>query len=85
MLSVVTVLGRTGPKSDDETRIIEVRRAYNEDKRTPTVDMIKVVLWSRNKSAPFYRVEAGNLVALKGRLEVVNGELIVVAEQVNFV
>ncbi|HKM02395.1 MAG TPA: hypothetical protein VJZ31_00480 [Bacilli bacterium] len=84
MLSVVTIIGVVGPKTDSVKRTVEVRRAYNEDKLTPTSDSFDVVLWSRNLGAPFYRIEAGNHIAIKGRLEICDGRIVVIAEQVNF-
>ncbi|HKL83920.1 MAG TPA: hypothetical protein VJZ48_00370 [Bacilli bacterium] len=85
MLSVVTLIGLTGPKTEDEIRTVEVTRAYCEDMHKPHVDTIAVILWSRDRSSPFYSVPAGNLVTIKGRLEVINCHLYVIAEQVNFI
>lgn len=84
MLSVVTLVGVTGPKTEDIIRNVEVTRAYCEDMHKPLVDQIAVILWSRDKSSPFYSVPAGNLVTIKGRIETLNSQLVVIAEQINF-
>ncbi len=82
MLNSVTLMGITGPRISKDARTIIVKRAYNEDMLTPLSDSIAVILWSRNQSAPFYRCDDGERIGIKGRLEVQDGQLVVIAEQV---
>lgn len=85
MLTAVYLIGRLGPKSDNLIRSIRVQRPYKEDMKNPTIDNIDVMYWSENTGAVFYRGEENQLVSLKGRLEVRNAKLLVIAEQINFI
>jgi hypothetical protein len=53
--------------------------------KNPTVDNVDVMYWSENTGAVFYRGEENQLISLKGRLEVRNNKLLVIAEQINFI
>lgn len=85
MLTAVYLIGKLGPKADSLVRTVKVLRPYKEDMKNPTIDDINVMYWSENTGAVFYRGEENQLVSLKGRLEVRNHELLVIAEQVNFI
>lgn len=84
MLNSFDLVGELGPITDSLEREVAVKRPYQEDSNTPIYDVFKVTHWSRNKSTPFYRVEPKHMVAIKGRIEVIDGKMVVIAEQVNF-
>lgn len=85
MLSAVFIIGKLGPMTKTNIRMVQVKRAYREDEKDVIYDDLKVTHWSCNTSNPFYRVRESHLVTIKGRLQMIDDEILVVAEQINYI
>ncbi|MFA5485611.1 MAG: hypothetical protein WC275_00785 [Bacilli bacterium] len=80
MLTAVFITGKLGEMASD-CRYIYVEKVPEPDynAKVPLYDKFKVKMWSQSVGL-LTKLRAGTIVTIKGRLEEVNGETIVVAE-----
>ncbi len=82
MLTSVFIVGILG-KNENDYRYLLVEKVpgldYEDDEERAKYDYFKVKHWSNTPSA-FNRLAEGRKVALKGRLEEIEGETYIIAE-----
>ncbi|MBE6116899.1 MAG: hypothetical protein E7187_08785 [Erysipelotrichaceae bacterium] len=64
---------------------IEVERSYRDNRGQPLSDIFKVILWRGISDITAEKYPVGSIIAVRGRLESENGEIVIMAERVSFI
>lgn len=89
MMNIFTIVGRLKdkPKVDEKGRMdleLIVPRSYKNVDGIYENDIIKVRLWNPISTTTEEYYESGDIMGVKGRIQVNDNEIILVAEKVSF-
>ncbi|HKM10797.1 MAG: hypothetical protein WCX47_00030 [Bacilli bacterium] len=85
MTASITIVGTLGPKIDELTREVHVRRFYEAELKEQHLDVFRAVNWNHRPNAILYQAKEETPVAIIGRLENDDqGFPIIIVEQLSF-
>lgn len=85
MINNITIIGILKGKSEGSNfRLLEVERDYKDSFGKFNTDSFKVMYWNKNEKNPLFSYKENSLIAIKGRLEVIENSTYIIAENVTF-
>ncbi len=86
MLNRVSIVGLL--KDIDEknslVRYIEVKRNYKNSSGQYDIDLFPCIMWSKTNKCELFSYQNGTLVALDGRLELIEERVLIIVESITY-
>lgn len=86
MLNSVTVIGALKAQSsiDKRVRYLEIERYYSNFKDSIIKDEIPLMNWNKEPKGEIFSLPNGSMVAIRGRLEVIDTLVVIVVETITY-